>query len=166
MNSSFRLRPELSLCMRSSFHSNLPGKIVKLQNDCAKISEVEFSDTKIFETSFNFDLKTSCALPPYYSLELDPISSTSHSNLSRGPGSRFTWVAASAKRKFIFQGRKLDELWYFGMFCSILSFSQFRMVLGWFHYEFRIPGAISCPGVVSDRPGVEFSLKMKILLRT
>ena len=29
MNSSFRLRLELSLCMRSLFHSNLPGKLSK-----------------------------------------------------------------------------------------------------------------------------------------
>ena len=82
------------------------GKIVKVQNDCAKISEVEFFDTKISKTSFNFDLKTSCALPPYYSLELDPISSTSHYYL------------------------------------------------------------ISCPGVVPDHSGIEFSLKMTISLTT
>ena len=42
-------------------------KIVKTQNDCAKVSEVEFSDTKIFKTSFDCYLRTSCALPPYYS---------------------------------------------------------------------------------------------------
>ena len=59
-------------------------KIVKLKNDCAKISEVEFFGTKIFKMSFNLNLKTSCALPPYYSLELDPISSTSHSLINPG----------------------------------------------------------------------------------
>ena len=104
------------------------GKIVKVQNDCAKISEVEFFDTKLFKTSFNFDLKTSCALPPYYSLELDPISSTSHSNSSRGPASRFTWFAASAKRKFIY---KVENL----MNSDILAcFSRFYHFLnsGWF----------------------------------
>ena len=82
------------------------GKIVKVQNDCAKISEVEFFDIKIFKMSCNWKLKTSCALPPYYSLELDPISSTSHYYL------------------------------------------------------------ISCPGVVPDRSGIEFSLKMTISLTT
>ena len=53
-------------------------KIVKMKNECTKVSEVEFFDTKISNLSFNLNLKTSCALPPYYSLELDPISSTSH----------------------------------------------------------------------------------------
>ena len=77
------------------------GKIVKVQNDCTEFSHDEEFKSKISNSSFNFDLKTSCALPPYYSLELDPISSTSHSNLSWGPGSRFTWLAASAERKFI-----------------------------------------------------------------
>jgi len=56
--------------------------------------------------SSNLNLKTSCALPPYYSLELAPISSTSHYYL------------------------------------------------------------ISCPGVVPDRSGIEFSLKMTISLKT
>ena len=110
------------------------GKIVKVQNDCAKISEVEFSDTKISKTSFNFDLKTSCALPPYYSLELDPISSTSHSNLSRGPGSRFTWFAASAKRKFIVKVKNLmnyEILAFFARFSHFLNF-------GWFWAGFTI----------------------------
>ena len=41
-----------------------------------------------FSNFFNFDLKSSCALPPYYSLELSQISSTSHSKLSGDPGSR------------------------------------------------------------------------------
>ena len=79
------------------------GKIVKVQNDCTEFTYNAKIVSKISNSSFNFDLKTSCALPPYYSLELDPISSTSHSNLFRGPGSRFTWFAASAKRKFIFK---------------------------------------------------------------
>ena len=82
------------------------GKIVKMQNECTKVSEVEFFDTKISNLSFNCYLKTSCALPPYYSLELAPISSTSHYYL------------------------------------------------------------ISCPGVVPDHSGIEFSLKMTISLTT
>jgi hypothetical protein len=61
-------------------------KIVKMKNDCAKVSEVEFFDTKIFKMSFNLNLKTSCALTPHYSLELDPISSTSHYYLISCPG--------------------------------------------------------------------------------
>ena len=54
------------------------GKIVKVQNECTEFSHNEEFRSKISKTSFNFDLKTSCALPPYYSLELAPISSTSH----------------------------------------------------------------------------------------
>ena len=81
-------------------------KIVKMKNERTKVSEVEFFDLKIFKMSFNWNLETSCALPPYYSLELDPISSTSHYYL------------------------------------------------------------ISCPGVVPDHSGIEFSLKITISLTT
>ena len=45
----------------------LPGKIVKLQNELANFSHTVKFRSKIFKLSFNFDLKTSCALPPYYS---------------------------------------------------------------------------------------------------
>ena len=54
------------------------GKIVKVQNDCTEFTYNAKIVSKISNLSFNFDLKTSCALPPYYYLELDPISSTSH----------------------------------------------------------------------------------------
>ena len=54
------------------------AKIIKLQNECTEFSHNEEFRSKISNSSFNFDLKTSCALPPYYSLELAPISSTSH----------------------------------------------------------------------------------------
>ena len=40
------------------------------------------------------------------------------------------------------------------------------MVLSWFHYEIRLPGAISCPGMVSDPRNIEISFKMTILLTT
>ena len=66
----------------------LPGKIVKLRNDLANFSHTVKFKSKIFKLSFNFHLKTSCPLPPYYSLELDLISSTSHSNISGDQGSR------------------------------------------------------------------------------
>ena len=45
----------------------LPGKIVKLQNEFANFSHTVKFRSKITKLSFNFDLKTSCALPPYYS---------------------------------------------------------------------------------------------------
>ena len=104
------------------------GKIIKLQNECTEFSHNVKLRSKLFNSSFNFDLKTSCALPPYYSLELDPISSTSHSNLSRGPGSRFTWFAASAERKCIFEVEKSmnpDVLACFSSFSHFLNFPWF-----------------------------------------
>ena len=54
------------------------GKIVKLQNERTEFSDNVKFRSKLFNFSFNFDLKTSCALPTYYSLELSLISSTSH----------------------------------------------------------------------------------------
>ena len=75
------------------------GKIVKLQNERTEFSyNVKFR-SKISNSSFNFDLKTSCALPPYYSLELNLISSTSHSNLFRSPGSRILMICCVSRAK-------------------------------------------------------------------
>ena len=44
--SSFRLRPELSLCMRSSFHSNLPGKLSKCKTTVQKYQKLNFPTQK------------------------------------------------------------------------------------------------------------------------
>ena len=43
------------------------GKIVKVQNECTEFPHNEEFRSRLFKMSFNFDLKTSCALPPYYS---------------------------------------------------------------------------------------------------
>ena len=75
------------------------GKIVKLQNERTEFSHNEKFTSKIFKMSFNFDLKTSCALPPYYSLELNLISSTSHSNLFRSPRSRILMICCVSRAK-------------------------------------------------------------------
>ena len=80
------------------------------------------------KTYFYLEVKTSSALPPYYSLELAPISSTSHSNLSRVPGSRFTWFAASAERKFIF---KVENLMNYDILACFPRFYHF-LNFGWF----------------------------------
>ena len=53
------------------------GKTVKMQNECTECSHNEEFGSKISKLSFNLKLKTSCPLPPYYSLELNLISSTS-----------------------------------------------------------------------------------------
>ena len=65
-----------------------------------------------------------------------------------------------------FEHQKIVISCSFGLFFSIFSFSQFWMVLSWFHYEIRLPGAISCPGMVSDPRNIEISFKMTILLTT
>ena len=142
------------------------GKIVKVQNERTELSHNEKFGSKISNSSFNFDLKTSCALPPYYSLELSLISSTSHSILSRAPGSRILMICCVSRAKMYFKHWKIDVSCSFALFFSIFWFSQFSMIFRWFDYQFQFPGWISCPGVVSDRPGIEFSLKMAILLRT
>ena len=77
MNSSFLLRPELSLCMRSSFHSNLIRLFSNCKTNIQPILSITKLGSKIFKLSFNLNLKTSCHLPSYYSLELNLISSTS-----------------------------------------------------------------------------------------
>ena len=61
------------------------AKIVKLQNERTEIPNIRKFGSKIFKLSFNLKLKTSCPLPPYYSLELKQNSSTSQYYL---PGSR------------------------------------------------------------------------------
>ena len=112
MNSSFRLRPELSLCMRSSFCLNLPRKLSNCKTNVQNILHIKKLGSKITKLSFNLNLKTSCHLPPYYSLELNLISSTSHSLIQRSTmhcsksrpaprQSRFTRFAASAEENSI-----------------------------------------------------------------
>ena len=115
------------------------------------------------KTSFSLEVKTSSALPPYYSLELDLISSTSHYNL---PGSWFTWFAASAERKSIFRVENFmnHEVW--GCFPRFSHFLNFFIVLQAFPGQILIPGEISCPGMVSDLRNIKISLKMTILLTT
>ena len=157
--SSFRLRLELSLCMRASLSSNMNGKLSKWKTNVQKYQKLNLFDTKIFKMFFNLNLKISCALPPYYSLELDPISSTSHSNLSRGPGSRFTWFAASAKRKLIFKLKKLmnyDIFACFSRFCHFLNFGWF-----WdgFTMNFESLARFPARGWFQINPGLKFHSK-------
>ena len=108
------------------------------------------------KTSFSLEVKTSSALPPYYSLELDLISSTSHSILSRAPGSRILMICCVSRAKMHIWSRKIDESWSFCVFFSIFSFSQFWMVLRCSHSEFRLRGLIFCSGLVSNRPDMKY----------
>ena len=97
-------------------------KIVKLQNELANFSHTVKFRSKIFKLSFNFDLKTSCALPPYYSLELSLISSTSHSNLSGHPGSHILMICCVSRAKMYFKHCKIDVSCSFALFSSIFWF--------------------------------------------
>ena len=108
------------------------GKIVKVQNERTEFSHNVKFRSKLFNSSFNFDLKTSCALPPYYSLELNLISSTSHSNLFLSPGSRILMICCVSRAKMHIWSRKIDESWSVCVFFLIFWFSQFSMVLKWF----------------------------------
>ena len=73
-------------------------------------------------------------------------------------------ICCVSRAKMHFEHRKIEFSFNFGLFFSIFSFSQFWVVLAWFHYEFRFPGRISCPGMLPDQPRAEFSLKMAIFL--
>ena len=81
-------------------------------------------------------------------------------------GRAFKWFAASAERKCIFEGAKLMNPEVFGCFSRFSHFLNFWLVLKRFHYEFRFPGVISCPEVVPDHSGIEFSGPAKISTRT
>ena len=54
------------------------SKIIKLQNECTEFTESKKLGSEIFKMSVKVELKTSSALTPYYSLELNLLSSTSH----------------------------------------------------------------------------------------
>ena len=95
------------------------GKIVKLQNECTEFSHNEEFRSKISETSCNFHLKTSCALPPYYSLELNLISSTSHYIRSRAPASRILMICCVSRAKMYSEHRKIIESCSFALFFLI-----------------------------------------------
>ena len=53
-------------------------KIIRPENELLKFTESEKLECEISKMSVNVELKTSCALTPYYSLELNLLSSTSH----------------------------------------------------------------------------------------
>ena len=54
------------------------SKIIKCLNECTEFTESEKLGCEISKMSVNLKLKTSSALTPYYSLELNLLSSTSH----------------------------------------------------------------------------------------
>ena len=142
------------------------GKIAKLENECTEFSNSEEFGFKLFNLSFNLDLKTSCALPPYYSLELAPISSTSHSILSRAPGSRILMICCVSRAKMYFKHWKINVSCSFALFFSIFWFSQFRWFSDRLTVNFNFLAGFPARGWSQIARAFEFSLKMRILLRT
>ena len=65
-------------------------------------------------------------------------------------------ICCVSRAKIHFEGRKIYESFSFWLFFSIFWFLWFFMILRVSGYEFRLPGLISCPGQVPNRPGVEF----------
>ena len=84
---------------RPSYCSNLPGKLSNCKTNVQTILYITKLGSKIIKLSFNSNLKTSCHLPPYYSLELNLISSTSdfgqklHSKLNLGSFFLNSWIS-------------------------------------------------------------------------
>ena len=128
MFSSFRLRLELSLCMRASLSSNMNGKLSKWKTNVQKYQRLNFLTQKYPTCLLNVIWKLAAPCRRITLREPYPLSSTSHSNLSRGLGPRFTWFAASAKRTFIFKVENLmnyDILACFSRFYHFLNFGWF-----------------------------------------
>ena len=66
------------------------------------------------------------------------------------------YICCVSRAKINFEGRKIDESWSFGLFFLIFWFFWFFMILRCSGYQFRLPGLISCPGQLPNRPGIEF----------
>ena len=65
-------------------------------------------------------------------------------------------ICCVSRAKIHFEGRKFGHTWGFLVFFSILSFSQFWVILRCSGYQFWSPGLISCPGQLPNRPGMKF----------
>ena len=111
-------------------------------------------------------LPTSCPVPPYYSLSLYILGIYALRITPRlSPGSRFTWFAASAERKFILKVEKLMNLLVFccfSEFFNVFNFGSFWDALainfdllawfparGWFQislgFNFKLVQVRTCP---------------------
>ena len=82
------------------------------------------------------------------------ISSTRHSNLS--PGSRIEMICCVSRAKIAFEGSKIDRRMHFVRIFAFFKILEFLVILASFQAQIWIPGAISCPGQVPNRPGIEF----------
>ena len=65
-------------------------------------------------------------------------------------------ICCVSRAKIHFEHRKISESCIFSLFFLIFLFSEFSMVLRCSDSQFRISGLISCPGLVSNRPGMKY----------
>ena len=65
-------------------------------------------------------------------------------------------ICCVSRAKMHFKHRKIEFSFIFWLFFWIFQFLEFSMILGWSDSQFRLPGLISCPGLVPNRSGLEF----------
>ena len=65
-------------------------------------------------------------------------------------------ICCVSRAKIHFQGPKIDESWSFWLFFWIFWFFEFWVILSCSGSQIRLPGLISCPGQLPNRPGIEF----------
>ena len=123
---------------------------------------------KFLDLSFSWKFKTSSPAPPNYSLSLYILGiyalRVTSSQSYTPPGVAIHMICCVSRAKIHFEGRKIDESWSFGLFFWILSFFWFFMILRCSGYLFRLPGLISCPGQVPNRPGIEVQANSDFLV--
>ena len=65
-----------------------------------------------------------------------------------------------------FEGSQIDRRMHFMRIFAFFEIPEIFVILAGFQAQICIPGAISCPGMVPDHSGHEFSFKTGILLAT
>ena len=66
-------------------------------------------------------------------------------------------ICCVSRAKIYFKHRNFVIFWSFALFFSIFWFSRFFMVFGWSDSQFPLCGLISCPGLLLNPSGLEFS---------
>ena len=66
-------------------------------------------------------------------------------------------ICCVSRAKMYFEHQNFVISCSFALFFLIFWFSDFLMVFGWSDSQFRLRGLISCPGLLLNRSGLEFS---------
>ena len=115
---------------------------------------------------FFWDRPTSRPAFPYYSFRDISPGYMLYESFNNNPGDPAQHrTHASAWEIWIFEGEKSTGeciSWEISSISKFLNFSSFLMVLRASQAQIRIPGVISCPGMVPDRPGIKFHWKSKM----